>query len=450
MNTRSLLTSVVVAGLGATSLAQPGAISPAFPVMPGEPVMRPVEHPRAGQAWLGVQLAPVPAALASHLRLDERGVMVRNLFKGSPADEAGLQRYDVIVSVDGKPVGQDVEKFSRLVRDRKPGEAMELHVYRGGAEQTATIALGQMPPHLDERQLKYEDDPDIAHRRSFGLRGKILRPGPHGWILEDLGELPELPELEKWAERFGDRFGDRFEHAPPPHDGELEHGEPEHGELEARRVLPDGSVLQVRRLEDGSVEVRRYEVGTPADEAEVRHYGNMNELREADPEAADLLEQVRRSDRPISRRDHEQQRRWRDELERYEQNLREYNEALREYMRRHQDRFRDVPPPSPGWRPHTPGWQEWYERFSPGEPVRPERPMVVPPPEDRTRPQPREPRPEQMAPTTHFEVHADGTITAHLREDDTQLTMTFPNERTFRERAPKLYERFEAARDRVR
>jgi len=47
---------------------------------------------------------PGTRALAAQLRLGSVGVMVQNVFKDSPADRAGLERYDVIFDVDGKEV----------------------------------------------------------------------------------------------------------------------------------------------------------------------------------------------------------------------------------------------------------------------------------------------------------------------------------------------------------
>jgi len=53
-------------------------------------------------AWLGVRLGPIPEALAAHLK-DARGAIVDDVVQGSPAEKAGLKRFDMIVAVGGRP-----------------------------------------------------------------------------------------------------------------------------------------------------------------------------------------------------------------------------------------------------------------------------------------------------------------------------------------------------------
>jgi hypothetical protein len=41
-----------------------------------------------------------------HCELGETdGIVIRRVGRGSPADQAGLQRFDVVTAIDGKPVG---------------------------------------------------------------------------------------------------------------------------------------------------------------------------------------------------------------------------------------------------------------------------------------------------------------------------------------------------------
>lgn len=363
--------------------------------------------------WLGIQLAPIPAAVAAQLKLgDNAGVMVRNVFKDSPADQAGLQRYDVIVEVDGKPVERDIEMFSRHVQSKKAGDELKLAVYRGGARSELGVRLSEMPARLDERELKYEDDPDVAHRRLFGLRGKILRPGPEGWILDDLGELPEMPDFEGF-----------FEREPGDHRAggeELEEG---------RRVDANGQVLHARRNEDGTIEVRRYATGTDPSQVEPKTFQNMDELRKADPEAAELLGPATRPS------DSGERGPGRREFRRYQDSMRQYQDALRDYM----NRYRDRPMPQPPTPPAAPRWREWQERIVP----RPRAPMA---PGFQA---PGAPQRESL-PEARFELHPDGSITVTVDDGPTKLNLTFPDEKTFEQKAPKLYERYRDTIERVR
>lgn len=355
----------------------------------------PVEPPvAAGKAWLGVQLCPVPAALAEHLRLEDKGVMVCNVFEDSPADKAGLARYDVIVRADGKPVagGHDaVQKFSERVRGKEPGEEIELTVVHRGQEQSFTVRLAKPPADPARLKLKYEEDPDVASAHEFGLRGKILRWGPQGWIAEDLGEFPgdRRDVLRKFDFFLGDRKGD---------DRATQRREA----IEFHRVDKDGNSLEVRRDETGRITVTRSKGGEAGKQVESKSYENLEALRKADREAADLLESTRRKE-PLT-----PERPPRAEGPRPE--------------------VRPFPDRSDSKREE--GWREWERRFLQG----PLRTLL-----DR----------EAPAPRTRFEVGLDGQITVHTRDGDTEMSRTYRSREELREKAPRLFERFEQMEEKM-
>jgi C-terminal processing protease CtpA/Prc len=53
---------------------------------------------------LGVEIAPVDDALRYQLDIPEGGVLVQSVEKGSRAERLGLQRYDILLTLNGKPV----------------------------------------------------------------------------------------------------------------------------------------------------------------------------------------------------------------------------------------------------------------------------------------------------------------------------------------------------------
>lgn len=410
-----------VAGLALTwPLASGAAAFDKTISIPGMSSFRPgVLHvadriPRRDAGWLGVQLAPVPAAVASQLQLDQAGVMVRNLFRDSPADQAGLERYDVIVRVDGQEVDRGIGMFSRHVRNKGPGDSITLTLYRGGRQMEVAATLGSAPRRFDQRALKYEDDPDVAEHRLFGLRGKILRPGPQGWILDDLGELPELPQPEEWFE------------PSKPRDDQVE---AECELQEGRRVDGQGRVLHVRKHTDGTIEVRRFESGQRTDEVEPETYASLDELRQADPEAADLLGQMSEGieDRASRSQPHLDQL---EVLPRYLDSMKQYQDAMREHMDRYR---RDMGrrPPSP---PVAPRWRDWSGRIMP--PVRPWGPPL--------------PRTIEPLPEARFERHPNGSISVEVFDGPNRLNLTFRDEQEFEQQAPELYDRYRATLRRVR
>ena len=71
---------------------------------------------------------------------DIAGVAVVEVLSGSPAQEAGLQAGDVIVSLDSEPM-IDIAELAAAIKLRRPGEAVELTVRRGDDIYVATAVL---------------------------------------------------------------------------------------------------------------------------------------------------------------------------------------------------------------------------------------------------------------------------------------------------------------------
>ncbi len=95
------------------------------------------------RARLGVAIAPprVAKRLRRAVGLPERdGVLVRAVEEGTPADRAGLQRGDLIVSAAGRELdGVDV-LYEALDGARESG-SIELVIVRGADERTVTVSL---------------------------------------------------------------------------------------------------------------------------------------------------------------------------------------------------------------------------------------------------------------------------------------------------------------------
>jgi putative serine protease PepD len=59
---------------------------------------------------------------------------------GTPADDAGLEKGDVVLAVEGKPVTDGIELIV-AIRSHQPGETIALTVLRNGREQTLKVKL---------------------------------------------------------------------------------------------------------------------------------------------------------------------------------------------------------------------------------------------------------------------------------------------------------------------
>ena len=66
---------------------------------------------------------------------------------GSPAETAGLEVGDVVVSVDGAEVSAPSE-LQAAIDDRTPGESLPLAILRDGEASRLTVRLGTRPARV--------------------------------------------------------------------------------------------------------------------------------------------------------------------------------------------------------------------------------------------------------------------------------------------------------------
>jgi serine protease Do len=96
-----------------------------------------------GAAQHGMTLRDLNPALAERLELPRgtRGVVVMSVEPGTPAEEAGLRRGDVIVSVNGQDV-ESVSSFEAQIARAKPDGVARLRVRRGESFAITVLPLG--------------------------------------------------------------------------------------------------------------------------------------------------------------------------------------------------------------------------------------------------------------------------------------------------------------------
>jgi len=91
-----------------------------------------VSYGRVVRPWLGIYGFSVTPEVAAHYGLPvDRGVVVADVAPSSPAELAGLERGDIIVSSNGRQVST-IEELKASVQNQRAGESTELEFYRGG------------------------------------------------------------------------------------------------------------------------------------------------------------------------------------------------------------------------------------------------------------------------------------------------------------------------------
>jgi Do/DeqQ family serine protease len=107
---------------------------------------------RVRRGRLGVVIQPVTSDTAASLGLTEvRGVVVREVEQGSPAERAGIRKGDVILAVNGTPV-IDGNSFRNMIASAQPGTEVTLTVFRDGREQQVRATLEEFTPSPPRRE----------------------------------------------------------------------------------------------------------------------------------------------------------------------------------------------------------------------------------------------------------------------------------------------------------
>jgi membrane-associated protease RseP (regulator of RpoE activity) len=122
--------------------------------------------------WLGVVCAAVDPAVRAHTDLPEgQGIMVEKVLPGSPAEKAGLARYDILLAADGKPLAKAEDLVEAVAQGE--GKGIPLELIRSG-EKHAVIVTPELRP--GQRLFVLSGD-----RRSLKeLQGWVMQlAGPH-------------------------------------------------------------------------------------------------------------------------------------------------------------------------------------------------------------------------------------------------------------------------------
>ena len=100
---------------------------------------------RVKRPWLGASLQGVSPEIAESLGLDRPiGALVTEVVPKGPADQAGLQHGDVIVSIDGQTI-DDAESFGYRFATKPLGSTATVGILRNGKSLTLTIKLSSAP-----------------------------------------------------------------------------------------------------------------------------------------------------------------------------------------------------------------------------------------------------------------------------------------------------------------
>jgi len=140
------------------------------------------------RAWIGVGIQALDDELADGFGRDnDEGALITNVEPDTPADKAGIQAGDIILSFDGKDI-KKMRDLPRIVAGSSVGKKYKVVIWRSGAKKTMTI-----------KTERYPDDPTVASspRRSENA------PDPKA---DDVlgAQMSELSDAQRERYRLGE------------------------------------------------------------------------------------------------------------------------------------------------------------------------------------------------------------------------------------------------------
>jgi hypothetical protein len=150
-------------------------------------------EPEDKRPYIGVLLdeSPLPDLLVKHLRLSpDQGIRIENVHRGGPADEAGLERDDIIIGLQGEDV-TDLEEFIEDVRALDVGTEISLEIIHLGERKPAKLKLDVFEGEFD---WKYPRQPEIVQSWRPGKMFR-LKPGSETWMEIPFRDIPAKLEF---------------------------------------------------------------------------------------------------------------------------------------------------------------------------------------------------------------------------------------------------------------
>ncbi|HYS03840.1 MAG TPA: PDZ domain-containing protein [Candidatus Dormibacteraeota bacterium] len=204
-------TPVVLATLLLLAAAPASAARPAPPPSPasGETPSTPRPAPRAPRdhmifmssegSWLGVSIADITSERAKELGMkEETGAEVTSVMPGSPAEEAGLQKKDVILEYQGTRI-EGAMQLTRMVRETPPGRTVTVKTLRDGETRVVKVKVAEHDG---------EEHGGMFHRRIE--IPPIEMPDIDLPDIPFLGSVPSSSRLGVSVENLGDQLGEYF------------------------------------------------------------------------------------------------------------------------------------------------------------------------------------------------------------------------------------------------
>uniref|UniRef100_UPI00351BCB1A trypsin-like peptidase domain-containing protein n=1 Tax=Endozoicomonas sp. Mp262 TaxID=2919499 RepID=UPI00351BCB1A len=103
------------------------------------------QHGRVVRGWLGIESQPISSSLAEAYGINANmGILISGIYEGSPADQAGLRRGDILVGINSDKTS-DGRRVMNKVAQEPPGSEVILEIIRNDQAMSIKTQVGIRP-----------------------------------------------------------------------------------------------------------------------------------------------------------------------------------------------------------------------------------------------------------------------------------------------------------------
>ncbi|MCX6553664.1 MAG: trypsin-like peptidase domain-containing protein, partial [Candidatus Aminicenantes bacterium] len=121
------------------------------------------------RGWFGIQIQDVSESDAKDLELAMAGALIMRVEENSPAQKAGLKRYDLIVAINGKAI-QAAADLQMEIANSNPGDEITVTIYRNRDKQSVKVKVSEAPDSIREQA--------VAESKSLNLGMDLIKNTP--------------------------------------------------------------------------------------------------------------------------------------------------------------------------------------------------------------------------------------------------------------------------------
>ena len=192
-----------VIGINTAIVAQGQGIGFAIPISMAKTILPDLKAKgKVTRGWLGISVQDITEDIAKNMKLKDRsGALISDVFKGDPADKAGLKSGDIVTEINGKKV-KDTHELLMMIAAFRVGETIKIKILRDGQEKEVSLAVAERKEQAEMAaagesgqafgMVVQEITPEIAKHLGLSTKkGVIVVEVQEGSTADEVGIQPQ-------------------------------------------------------------------------------------------------------------------------------------------------------------------------------------------------------------------------------------------------------------------